>query len=162
MSFSLSSAVSLMESRPSPPQEAQILLVEDNPGDVRLIEESFNDGRINNNLHTVTDGQEALDFIHRRDDYESAPRPDIVLLDLRLPKVDGEDLLHEIKHHPKLKHVPVIVLAGIDEEIIKSQDLDHDADEDAVLQKPVDPGEFVEVIREFDNFRLSVIHTSSD
>lgn len=162
MSFSLSSAVSLMESRPSPPQEAQILLVEDNPGDVRLIEESFNDGRINNNLHTVTDGQEALDFIHRRDDYESAPRPDIVLLDLRLPKVDGEDLLHEIKHHPKLKHVPVIVLAGIDEEIIKSQDLDHDADEDAVLQKPVDPGEFVEVIREFDNFRLSVIRTSSD
>lgn len=146
-----------MESRPSDPQEAQLLLVEDNPGDVRLIEESFIDGRIDNNLHIVRDGQEALDFIYRRNEHEDAPRPDLVLLDLRLPKVDGEDVLHEIKHHPELEEVPVVVLAGIDEEIVESQDLDHDADEDAVIQKPVEPGEFVEVIREFDSFRLSVI-----
>lgn len=151
-----------MESRPSSPPEAQILLVEDNPGDVRLIEEAFRDGHINNHLHTVTDGQEALDFVHRRNEYEDAPRPDIVLLDLHLPGVDGEDVLHEIKHHPELEHVPVIVLSGLDEDIVESRDLDHDADEDAVIEKPVDPGEFVEVIREFDDFRLSVVRTSDD
>lgn len=151
-----------MDSRPPPPREAQILLVEDNPGDVRLIEEAFRDGHINNHLHTVTDGRDALDFIHRRDEYADAPRPDIVLLDLRLPKVDGEELLHEIKHHPELARVPVIILSGMDEEFVESRDLDHDADEDAVIQKPVDPGEFVEVIREFEHFRLSVVRTGDD
>ncbi|MFC7215154.1 response regulator [Saliphagus sp. GCM10025334] len=148
-----------MGSRPSPPTEAQLLLVEDNPGDVRLIEEAFRDGHIANNLHTVTDGQAALDFIHRRGEYEDAPRPDLILLDLHLPRVDGEDVLHEIKHHEELEDVPVVILSGMDEDLVKSRDLDHDADEDAVLEKPVDPGEFVDVIREFDDFRLSVVRT---
>ncbi|WP_436346972.1 response regulator [Natronorubrum sp. FCH18a] len=151
-----------MDRRPERPPEAQILLVEDNPGDVRLIEEAFRDGQINNHLHTVSDGQEALDFIHRRDDYEDAPRPDIVLLDLNLPKVDGEDVLHEIKQHPELEQAPVIILSGLDEDIVESRDLDHDADEDAVIEKPVAPGEFVDVIREFDDFRLSVVRTSEE
>ena len=137
--------------------KAVILLVEDNHGDVRLIEESFSDGNIANTLHTVTDGRAALDFINQRGDYEDAPRPDIVLLDLNLPKVDGEDVLHEIKHHPELDDVPVIVLTGLDENLIESRDLDHDADEDAVLKKPVDPSEFVETIRSFDRFRLAVM-----
>ncbi len=137
--------------------EAAILLVEDNPGDVRLIEEAFSDGNIENTLTTVTDGQAALDFIYQRGEYENAPRPDIVLLDLNLPKVDGEDVLHEIKHHPELDDVPVIVLTGVDEDLIESRDLDHDADKDAVLEKPVDPGEFVEVIRSFEQFRLAVM-----
>lgn len=137
--------------------EAVILLVEDNPGDVRLIEEAFSDGNIANTLDTVSDGQAALDFIHRRGEYEDAPRPDIVLLDLNLPKVDGEDVLHQIKHHPELDQVPVIVLTGMNEDLIESRDLDHDADEDAVLEKPVDPGEFAEVIRSFDQFRLAVM-----
>lgn len=137
--------------------EAVILLVEDNHGDVRLIEESFSDGNIANTLHTVTDGRAALDFINQRGDYEDAPRPDIVLLDLNLPKVDGEDVLHEIKHHPELDDVPVIVLTGLDENLIESRDLDHDADEDAVLKKPVNPGEFVDTIRSFDRFRLAVM-----
>ena len=151
-----------MERRPAPPKEAQILLVEDNPGDVRLIEEAFHDGHINNNIHTITDGQDALDFINQEGEYEDAPRPDIVLLDLKLPRVDGEDVLHDIKHHPELEDVPVIVLTGLDEDLIESRDLDHDADEDAVLKKPVDPGEFVDVIREFDNFRLSVVRTDRE
>lgn len=151
-----------MDCRPSAPDEAQISLVEDNPGDVRLIQEAFSDGHINNKLHTVTDGQQALDFIHHRGDYEEAPRPDVVLLDLRLPEVDGEDVLHEIKHHPDLEDVPVIILAGMDEDIIESRDLDHDADEDAVIEKPVDPSEFLEVISELDQFRLSVLCTSDD
>ena len=137
--------------------EAVILLVEDNPGDVRLIEEAFSDGDIANTLNTVTDGQVALDFINQRGEYKDAPRPDIVLLDLKLPKVDGEELLHRIKHHDELDQVPVIVLTGMDEDLIESRDLDHDADEDAVLEKPVDPGEFVDVIRSFDQFRLAVM-----
>ncbi|WP_225333322.1 response regulator [Halomicrobium urmianum] len=151
-----------MDRRPSTPDEAEILLVEDNPGDVRLVEEAFSDGHINNQLHTVADGQQALDFVHRRGDYEDAPRPDMVLLDLRLPRVDGEDVLHEIKHHPQLDDGPVIVLSGMDEDVIESRDLDHDADEDAVIEKPVDPGEFLDVISEFDQFRLSVLRTGDD
>lgn len=137
--------------------EAVILLVEDSPGDVRLIEEALSDGNIGNTLNTVTDGQAALDFIHQRGEYEDAPRPDIVLLDLNLPKVDGEDVLHEIKHHHELENVPVIVLTGLDKDLIESRDLDHDADEDALLKKPVDPGEFVELIRSFEQFRLAVL-----
>ncbi|WP_126664390.1 response regulator [Haloterrigena salifodinae] len=136
---------------------AVILLVEDNPGDIRLIEEAFSDGNIGNTLTTVTDGQAALDFIYQRGEYEDASQPDIVLLDLNLPKVDGEDVLHEIKHHPELDQVPVIVLTGMKEDLIESRDLDHDADEDAVLEKPVDPGEFVELIRSFEQFRLAVM-----
>lgn len=139
------------------PSEAVILLVEDNPGDIRLIEEAFSDGNIANTLNTVSDGQAALDFIYQRGEYEDAPQPDIVLLDLKLPKVDGEDVLHEIKHHPELDHVPVIALTGMDEDLIESRDLDDDADEDAILEKPVDPGEFVEVIRSFEEFRLAVM-----
>lgn len=137
--------------------EAVILLVEDNPGDVRLIEEAFSDGNIENTLNTVNDGQAALDFINQRGEYEDAPRPDIVLLDLNLPNVDGEDVLHEIKHHPELDHARVIVLTGMDEDLIESRDLDHDADEDEILEKPVDPDEFVAVIRSFERFRLAVI-----
>lgn len=79
-----------------------------------------------------------------------------------MPEVDGEDGLHEIEHQPGLDDVPVIVLAGMDEEIVESRDLDHDADEDAVIEKPVDPGEFIEVIGEFDQFRLSVLRTGDD
>ncbi|QCS41789.1 response regulator [Natrinema versiforme] len=148
-----------MECRPSPANDAQILLIEDNPGDVRLLEEAFRDGQINNQLHTTTDGQAALDFIHRQDEYTDAPRPDIVLLDLNLPRVDGEDVLHEIKHHPELDDVPVIVLSGMDENIIESRDLDHDADEDAVIEKPINPDEFLDVVREFADFKLSIVRT---
>lgn len=141
----------------SGPSQAEILLVEDNPGDVRLIEEAFSEGRIANSLTTVPDGQAALDFINRRGEYDNAPRPDIVLLDLKLPKVDGEDVLHEIKYHGELKGVPVIVLTGLEEGLIESRDLDHDADKDAVLEKPVDPHEFIEVVWSFDQFQLAVL-----
>lgn len=146
----------------SPPAEAQLLLVEDNPGDVRFVKEALSDGQIRNELHTVTDGEEALDFIHRREQYEEAPRPDIIFLDLSLPRVDGEDLLHEIKHHPELGHVPVIILSGTDEDRIKARDLDEDADEDAVIEKPVTPGELFEVLSELDNFQLSIVRPRED
>lgn len=143
-------------------REAQILIVDDSPGDVRLIEEAFQDGDLNNNLHIVTDGQQALDFIHQRDDHEDAPQPDIVLLDLKMPRVDGEEVLHEIKHHPRLEHVPVIILTGLEEDLVESRDLDDDADKDGVLKKPIDPEEFVDLICGFENFRLSVVRTDDD
>jgi DNA-binding response OmpR family regulator len=105
----------------------------------------------------VPDGEAALDFIYREGEYEDAPRPDIVLLDLHLPKVDGEDVLHEVKHHPDLADVRVIVLSGVDDDYIEARDLDHDADEDAVLEKPIDPDEFLDVIREFDSYAVSIV-----
>lgn len=145
-----------MSSRPA---EAEILLVEDNPGDVRLIEETLRDGSVDNTLHTVTDGEAAIAFINRDGEYEGAPRPDLVLLDLNLPRVDGEDVLHEIKHHPELETVPVVILAGVDSEYVERTDLDHDTDEDAVIEKPVDLDDLVDVICEFDGFGLSFVRT---
>lgn len=139
--------------------QAEILLVEDNPGDVRLIEETFRDGSVDNTLHTVTDGETALAFIHRDGEYEGAPRPDLVLLDLNLPRVDGEDVLREIKHHPELETVPVVILTGADSEYVESSDLDHDSDEDAVIEKPIEIDDLVDVIREFDGFRISFVRT---
>lgn len=143
----------------SGPAQAEILLVEDNPGDVRLIEETLRDGSVDNTLHTVTSGEAALSFIHRDDEYEGAPRPDLVLLDLNLPRVDGEDVLHEIKHHPELETVPVVILTGTDSEYVESKDLDHDADEDAVVEKPIDIGDLVDVICGFDGLRISIVRT---
>lgn len=149
-----------MNRQPSAPNEAQILLVEDNPGDIRLLKEVFREGQIINQLHVVRDGEEALDFINKEGEYKDVPRPDIVLLDLMLPGMSGEEVLHKIKHHPDLEDVPVVILSGIDDDYVESRDLDHDADEDAVLQKPIDPGELLNTIREFDNFQLSIIRTT--
>ena len=101
-----------------------ILLVEDHPGDVRLTEEAFAESDFDVDLHATTNGQAALEFINREDEYEDAPRPDIALLDLVMPEPDGEDLLHEIKHHPSLEDVPVIILTGMDDDYVRSQDLD--------------------------------------
>lgn len=139
---------------------ADVLLVEDNPGDRRLVEIAFEDGQFRNRLHAVADGREALEFIHQRGRYEDAPRPDLVLLDLHVPAPDGEELLHEIKHHPELADVPVIVLTGVDDDYVEAKDLDHDADEDAVLEKPLDVDEFLETVLEFDGFQLSIVRAA--
>lgn len=132
-----------------------ILLVEDNPGDVRLTKEAFEQGRINNTVHVTTDGVEALDFLSQRNEHADAPRPDIILLDIHLPKMNGDEVLETIRADPELKRLPVIVLtsSAAEEDIIKSYQLQANA----YLTKPVDPVEFIETIRSFQQFWLSVV-----
>jgi CheY-like chemotaxis protein len=134
---------------------ADILLVEDNPGDVRLTEEAFQKGKICNDLHVVTDGVEALDFLHQRGDHEDVPCPDVVLLDLNLPGKNGDEVLEAIRADPELETLPVVVLtsSGAQEDVVQSYDLQANA----YLTKPVDPAEFVEVVRTFEQFWLSVV-----
>lgn len=134
---------------------AEILLVEDNPGDVRLTREAFEAGRIDTHLHVVTDGQAALDFLYRRGEYEAAPRPDLVLLDLNLPKVDGLEMLDTIKDDPSLKRIPVIILTGSDaeEDIVRS----YKEYANVYLTKPVNPDAFTDLIRTFEEFRFEVV-----
>ncbi|ELY93548.1 response regulator receiver protein [Natrialba chahannaoensis JCM 10990] len=141
--------------RPSTPTTAQILLVEDNPGDVRLTKEAFKQGRIENDLHVVSDGTEALEFLHQRNDYEDVPRPDLILLDLNLPRTDGEEVLEELKGDSELRSIPVIVLTSsrAEEDVAKSYELHANA----YLTKPVDPDEFIETVRAFEKFWFSVV-----
>ncbi|MFC6731792.1 MULTISPECIES: response regulator [unclassified Haladaptatus] len=127
-----------------------ILLVEDNPGDVRLTKEAFNEGQINNKLHVVTDGEEALDFLYRRGEYESTIQPQLILLDLNLPKVDGLEVLEQLKSDPTLRHIPVVILtsSAAEEDIIKSYELHTNA----YLTKPINPAEFISLVRTFELF----------
>lgn len=136
-------------------EPADILLVEDNPGDVRLTKEAFKDGQITNTLHVVDDGVEALDFLFQRNEYEDAPIPDLVLLDLNLPRTDGEEVLEELKEDPELRSIPVIVLTSsrAEEDVVRSYELHANA----YLTKPVDPDEFIETIRAFETFWFSVV-----
>ena len=144
-----------MSDRFSSKDPADILLVEDNPGEVRLTEEAFKEGQISNTLHVTTDGVEALDFLHQRGEYVDAPRPDIVLLDLNLPRKDGDEVLEEIRADPDLTHLPVIILtsSSAEEDIVQSYELQANA----YLTKPVDPEEFVDVVKSFQQFWLSVV-----
>jgi CheY-like chemotaxis protein len=133
-----------------------ILLVEDNPGDVRLTREAFEESQIANTLHVVTDGVEALEFLHQRGEHESAPTPDLVLLDLNLPRKNGDEVLEAVNEEiPDLSHVPVIVLTSsqAEEDVVRSYELHANA----YLTKPVDPAEFVETVRTFKEFWLEVV-----
>lgn len=100
----------------------EILLVEDNPGDVLLMEEALQEGKMLNNLHVVTNGDEALDYLYREGEYKDAPRPDLIMLDLNLPKKDGREVLAEIKNDPALMSIPVVVIttSKSEEDIAKS------------------------------------------
>ena len=140
----------------SAPKDADILLVEDNIGDIRLIEETFHDASISNTLHVVTDGDEALDFVTQRNEYADAPRPDIVLLDWNLPTTSGEAVLNTMKGDSSLRSIPVIVLTGSEAEqnVITS----YNEQANAYVTKPVDPDAFIEVVRSLKQFWLSVVH----
>jgi chemotaxis family two-component system response regulator Rcp1 len=136
-------------------EPVDILLVEDNPGDVRLTQEAFAEARINNDLHVVNDGEAALEFIEQRADYADAPRPDLVLLDLNLPKVDGLEVLEQVKNDETLRTIPIVVLTSseAEEDIVQS----YEQHTNAYLTKPIDPGEFVDVIRSFEEFWLTLV-----
>ena len=136
-----------------------VLLVEDDPGDVVLIKEAFEFNKVHNALHIVSDGVEALDFLYRRNEHESAPRPDLVLLDLNLPRKDGREVLEEVKADKDLRTIPIVVLttSEAEEDILRSYDLHANA----YVTKPVDFDRFIEVVRLIDDFFVTVVKLPS-
>jgi CheY-like chemotaxis protein len=132
-----------------------VLLVEDDPGDVVLIKEAFEFNKVHNALHVVSDGVEALDFLYRRNGHEGAPRPDLVLLDLNLPRKDGREVLEEVKADNGLRTIPIVVLttSEAEEDILRSYDLHANA----YVTKPVDFDRFIEVVRLIDDFFVTVV-----
>lgn len=142
------------------PVSAEILLVEDNPGDIRLIREALKDGRFANTLHVVRDGIEALDFLYQRNDHADAPRPDLVLLDLNLPRKNGHEILTELHGDPGRRDIPVVILTSstTETDVAKSYELCANA----YVTKPVDPDAFMDVIRACERFWLETVHLPSD
>ena len=133
----------------------EILLVEDSPGDVRLTREAFKDARVLVNLQVAVDGEEAMAFLKREGKYRSKPRPDIILLDLNLPKKDGRAVLAEIKEDPKLQTIPVVILttSASEADVLKSYSLHANC----YITKPVDLDGFLKVVKSIDGFWLSVV-----
>lgn len=136
-------------------ETVEILLVEDNPGDVRLTQEALKEGSLDYSLSVVGDGEEALDFLYRRDGYESSPRPDLVLLDLNLPKRDGREVLAEIKEDADLRRIPVVILttSEAEQDVVQTYDLHANC----YITKPVDLNEFIEVVQSIEMFWLTLV-----
>lgn len=137
----------------------EILLVEDNAPDVRLTKEALKEGKVRNNLAVVSDGVEALDYLYRRGSYANATRPDIILLDLNLPRKDGREVLAEIKADPSLRRIPIVVLttSSAEEDVIKTYDLHVNC----YITKPVDMEQFVSVVKAIDSFWFEVVRLPS-
>lgn len=133
----------------------EVLLVEDDAGDVLMTQEAFQDARVANNLSVVSDGSEALQFLRQEGEYANAPRPDLVLLDLNLPRVDGREVLTAIKQDAALGSIPVVVLttSEAEEDILRSYSLHANA----YVTKPVDFDRFLEVVKQIDDFFVSVV-----
>jgi chemotaxis family two-component system response regulator Rcp1 len=133
----------------------EILLVEDNPGDVRLTQEVLRDGKVRNTLRVAGDGEEALAMLRREGAFANSPRPDVILLDLNLPKKDGRTVLAEIKADPSLHRIPVVVLttSKAEEDVLKSYDLNANC----YITKPVDLDQFIKVVRMIEDFWLSIV-----
>ncbi|CAN7373055.1 response regulator [Paenibacillus sp. LjRoot153] len=136
-------------------QNVEILLVEDNPGDIRLIVEVLKEGKIHNNLSVVEDGEEALAYLRREGSYRDAIVPDIILLDLNLPKINGTEVLAEIKKDPLLKYIPVIILttSEAEQDILRAYDLHANC----YINKPVNLEQFLTVVRSIENFWLTIV-----
>jgi len=139
----------------TPGQPIEVLLVEDDPGDELITREAFEDNKIGNNLHVAHDGLEALDFLYKRGEHAGKPRPDLILLDLNLPKYDGRQVLEQIKGDPELRSIPVVVLttSSAEEDILRSYRLFANA----YVTKPVDLDQFMAVIRQIDEFFVTVV-----
>jgi CheY-like chemotaxis protein len=132
-----------------------VLLVEDDPGDTLMIREAFEDNKVRNTLACVTDGVEAMQYLRREGEYADAPRPDLVLLDLNLPRKDGREVLAEIKGDDGLSTIPVVVLttSQAEEDVLRSYRLHANA----YVTKPVDFDRFIEVVRQIDEFFVTVV-----
>lgn len=138
----------------------EVLLVEDNPADVRLTQEAFKEGRVTNHLSVVADGVEAMEFLHRATPYESAPRPDLILLDLNLPKKSGREVLEEIKADPVLRRIPVMILSTsrADQDLQKAYNLHANC----YITKPVDLDQFLNVVRSIEHFWFNIVTLPSE
>jgi CheY-like chemotaxis protein len=137
-----------------------ILLVEDNPGDARLVKEALKDGKVLNELHVVSDGVEALDFLRRRGRHADAVHPDLILLDLNLPKKSGHEVLAEIKDDPDLKRIPVVVLtvSKAEEDVMITYNLHGNC----FITKPIDFDQFVHVVKAIEDFWLTIVKLPPD
>jgi len=133
----------------------EVLLVEDNPGDVRLTREALKEGKIRNNLHVARDGVEALAFLRREGEHADAPRPDVILLDLNLPRKDGREVLTEVKSDPALRQIPVVILTSsqAEEDICRAYDLHANC----YISKPVDLDQFIRVVKSIEDFWFTVV-----
>lgn len=136
-------------------QPIEVLLVEDEPGDVLMTKEAFKEHKLGNRLHVASDGVEALRFLRRQEEYAEAPQPHLILLDLNLPRKDGREVLQEIKGDPELAHIPVVVLttSEAEEDVLRSYQLHANA----YVTKPVDFEQFVKVVRQIDDFFVTVV-----
>lgn len=133
----------------------EILLAEDSPADVRLTREALKNAKVRNNLYTVRDGVEAMAFLRREGEFKNMPRPDLVLLDLNMPRKDGREVLKEIKEDPDLRRIPVVVLtvSQAEEDIIKSYNLHANC----YVTKPVGLNQFLDAVRSIEGFWLTVV-----
>ena len=136
-------------------QAVDVLLVEDDPGDILMTREAFQQHKIQNKLHVVTDGEQALQFLRQTGEYKNAPRPGLVLLDLNLPRRSGHEVLAELKEDPELRVIPVVILttSQAEEDILRSYSLHANA----YVSKPVDFERFMDVIRQIDSFFVTVV-----
>jgi CheY-like chemotaxis protein len=143
----------MMESQPG--RQIEVLLVEDDPGDVLMTKEAFEDHKLSNQLHVVTDGVEAMEFLRHTGEHADAPRPDLVLLDLNLPRMDGREVLQAIKSDPELASIPVVILTTSEAEgdVLRSYSLHANA----YVTKPVDFDRFIQVVRQIDEFFVTVV-----
>jgi CheY-like chemotaxis protein len=136
-------------------REIQVLLVEDDPGDVLMTREAFQDYKVHNQLHVVNDGEQAMAFLRQEGEYAGLPRPDLVLLDLNLPRMDGREVLQAIKSDPELSSIPVVVLttSEAEDDVLRSYSLHANA----YVTKPVDFERFIDVVRQIDDFFVTVV-----
>ena len=145
---------------PQPAKPIEVLLVEDNPGDVRLTQEALKNGKVINHLSVVSDGVEATDFLFRRGKFDQAPRPDLILLDLNLPRKNGREVLKEIKDDPDLRRIPVMVLttSSAEQDLQKAYNLHANC----YVTKPVDLDQFLAVVRSIENFWFKIVTLPSE
>ncbi|RJQ49068.1 MAG: response regulator [Nitrospiraceae bacterium] len=133
----------------------EVLLVEDNPADVRLMQEALKDSKVYNNLHVINDGENAMSFLRRKGKYAGVPEPHLILLDLNLPGKDGREVLDEIKNDPALKHLPVVIVttSAAEEDILKSY-CNH---ANCYVTKPVNLDQFIKVVQAIEDFWFTIV-----